>query len=169
MQVEPDLRRAAACLLIALGAAAASGCEKEDKDDAKSDSTSAPATPPPAAPPPPPPATPPPPPPVAPAAPVSDVTRYPNEQPIGRAAVLANNVDVRKAAKAESPSTQALAKGTPVNQVAQSGNWTLIGWKDAGGDKLGWVESAKAFGAELDSNRKNAVDEARKRGILFPR
>jgi hypothetical protein len=162
----------ATCLVVASFGAATIGCE-DKKDDKKSESTSAPASTPAAPAAPPPPATPPPaaPPPATPppAAPAGDVTRYPTEQPIGRTGVIAEGVTAHKEAKAESQTIATLAKGTGVSQVAQQGNWTLVGWKEGAVDRLGWVQSAKAFGAEIGPTRTRAADEARKRGLLFPK
>lgn len=169
-----SVQAALACLLVVAASAAASGCDSKDKDDDKKSNSATPA-----APPPPPPATTPPaapptaaPPPVAPppAAPASDVTRYPNEVPLAnRPAVIADGIGARKQAKAEAPVFQTLAKGTAVTQIAQSGNWTLVGWKNNGVDAMGWVESAPAFGAKLDPTRQRAADVARKGGLLFPK
>ena len=163
-----------ACLVVVAVGAASSGCESKD-DDKKSSTSSTPAAPPP----PPPPTTPPPttpptaaPPPVAPppAAPASDVTRYPNEVPLNnRPAVIADGVGARQVAKAEAPVFQTLAKATAATQVAQSGNWPPVGWTEATIDKLGWVESAPAFGGKLDPTRQRAADVARKGGLLFPK
>jgi hypothetical protein len=180
MLLPRTMRPAAMASLVMLSLAVAGGCAKDDDDDkdkgAATSTPAAPATPPPAAPPPPatpPPAAPPPaaPPPVAPA---SDVERYPaTEKPLSGGAVLANAVPAHKRAHVNGALVQNLAKGTQVLLMAQEVNWTLVGWKEGSLDRIGWVESAKAFGQGTVTNDprvpKGAVDEARRRGVLFPR
>ena len=159
----------ASLVVLVLGAAAA-GCEKKD-DDEKSDASATPAAPaappPPATPPPaaPPPATPPP------AAPAGDVTRYPDEQPLSGGATISNDVAARKQANANSELVQNLAHGSGVTKVARSGNWTLVSWKQAAGDKMGWVETSKAFTNNDDPDVRRTIpkavlDEGKRRGVL---
>lgn len=178
MVLAPPHRSLAVVCLLTFAVGAAAGCEKKDDDEKSESSAVAVATP--AAPAPPPPApTPAPaptPPPAAPAptpaaAPASDVTRYPDERPLTGGANLVNDVPARKQANAQSELVQNLARGSFVTRVAQSGNWTLVSWKQTAGDKMGWVESAKAFGGDWSQGRipQQVIDEGRRRGVLFPR
>ncbi len=176
--VRAPRRSIALASLLVLALSTAVGCEKKD-DDEKSESSAVAVAPPPAAPaPPPPPATPAPPPaapppasPPAPAAPAGDVTRYPDERPLTGGASLVNDVTARKQTNLQSEVVQNLAKGSFVTRVAQSGNWTLVSWKQTAGDKMGWVESNKAFGGEWRDSRipQQVIDEGRRRGVVFPR
>ncbi len=154
----------ASLVVLAFGAAAV-GCEKKDDDD-KSDSSAVPASTP-AAPAAPPPAAPPP------AAPATDVTRYPDEQPLTGNTTTSNDVAARKQTNTQSEIVQNLAHGSTVTRVARSGNWTLVSWKQTTGDKMGWVETTKAFVNNDDDYRKTipdrVIDEGRRRGVVLPR
>jgi hypothetical protein len=106
----------------------------------------------------------------APAAPASDVTRYPDEQPLTGNATTSNDVPARKQTNVQSEIVQNLAHGSPVTRVARSGNWTLVSWKRTDGDKMGWVETNKAFANNDEDYKRTIPDrvirEGRKQGIL---
>lgn len=155
-----------ALVVVGLGVVSV-GCEKKGDDDKADSAAPAVAPPPPATPPPatPPPATP------APApAPAGDVTRYPDEQPLAGGATISNDVAARKQASLQSEVVQNLAHGSAVAKVARSGNWTLVSWKQAAGDKMGWVETTKAFRDNDDDYKRTVpdrvLDEGRRRGVL---
>ena len=158
-----------ASLLVLAVSALAVGCEKKD-DDEKSDSSAAPVAPPP-------------PPPLAPAAPApaaptpaapagGDVTRYPDGSPLTGGANVSNDVNAHKQASQASELVQVIARGSAVTKVARSGLWTLISWKQTTGDKMGWVESAKAFNDKYEQRTvipQSVIDEGRRRGVLRPK
>jgi len=162
---------AVASLFVLAVSAFSVGCEKKD-DDEKSGSSAAPIAP---APPPPPPQAPAAPAPAAPtpAAPAGgDVTRYPDESPLTGGANVSNDVSAHKQASQASEIVQAIARGSAVTKVARSGLWTLISWKQTTGDKMGWVESAKAFNDRYEQRTvvpQQVIDEGRRRGVLRPR
>lgn len=161
----------ASIVVFVLGAAAA-GCEKKDDEDkADSAAPAAPAPPPPAPTTAAPPAAPAPAPAPAPAAPAGDVTRYPDEQPLTGGATISNDVAAHKQANVQSEIVQHLAHGSAVTKVARSNGWTLVSWKQSTGDKMGWVETSKAFANNDDPDirrtiPKAVIDEGKRRGVL---
>jgi len=121
-------------------------CKKKDKDE--SADTAAPE----AAPPPPPPAEPAPADPAAPAAPTGkEVTRYPNETPIGNATVRAVvPFNVYRSADLTSERLGGIAPGTFVNVMATYSNWILVEWPSGVGElSPGWAPIPNIYDKRL--------------------